>query len=292
MTIKLITIIGGSGFLGRSLAKKFVDSNFAVRVISRFDHNERNGKVEYIKSDIRDIDSSMIRTSHAIINLVGILFEKEKNQFNILQAEEPARLAQLAKAANISQFIHVSALGCDKVLTSQYAISKFAGEHNVLKHFADACIIRPSIIFGPEDDFFNRFAKMAKFSPFLPLIHNGATKFQPVYVEDVAHGIFEVMRLNQQGKIFEFAGPSIYNFKFLLEYILKLTHKSRILLPLPTNMCLVLADICKIIRMPLITKDQIELLKYDNIINDTLCLSFKDLGITPHSIEEIVPQYL
>jgi NADH dehydrogenase len=298
---KIITMFGGAGFLGRTLIKNLLHNNFQVQVVSRNCHNLQGleefvnlGLLKFILGDIRDPKKieDMIGNSYAVTNLIGILFEKTSGEFFKIHGEIAKNIAQAASNLNVEKLIHISALGIDKAITSRYAKSKLTGETEVLRSFHNATIIRPSIIFGIEDNFFNQFARMAKYSLFLPLIGGGITKFQPVFVDDVAQAIVKILNCEQYGgKIFELTGPQIYNFKEIMEFILKTINKKRLLLPIPFKFASIIGKIKELLPKPLLTSDQVELLKYNNI-NSKNYLGFEDLGILPKNIEDIVPLYL
>jgi NADH dehydrogenase len=295
-----ITVFGGSGFLGKALLKVLLQKQYTVRVASRFcqkiagfEEEIVAKRLEFANCDIKyqEAIDSVIGNSECVINLVGILFEKKKGDFYKIHTEGAKNIALAAKKKGVSKHIHISALGIDQAKTSSYAKTKLDGEIEVLKAFPEAIIIRPSIMFGEGDNFFNKFARMAKCSPILPLIGGGATKFQPVYVQDVANAIATILEGQYEGKIFELTGPEVYSFKELLEFILLTLNKKRILLPIPFMLAALIGKIGEIIPTPPLTADQVELLKYDNISTGAY-LGFNELGIFPKNIAEIVPYYL
>lgn len=298
---KLITIFGGTGFLGRVLLDKLLAHNYNIKIVSRTSKNLsiykneiNNGRLKFIIGDIKNhlIIKEHIQDSFAVINLVGILFEKNKGDFSQIHTEAAKNIAKAATELDIKKIIHISALGVDKAITSLYAKSKFAGEVAILEKNPNATIIRPSIIFGNEDNFFNQFAQMAKFSPILPLIGNGITKFQPVFVENIADAIIKILESElYYGKIFELAGTEIVTFKEILNIILNIISKKRILFPIPFMLARIIGKLAQLLPTPIITEDQVELLKYDNITTNNY-LTFNDLNIIPQTINEIVPDYL
>lgn len=298
---KIITIFGGSGFIGINLIKQLLKNEYKIQIVSRtcenlpeFEEFIKNGFLTFIKGDLKDLNliEKYVSDSWAFINLVGLLFEKRSGDFLTIHNKAAQKIALLANKIGVEKFIHISALGIDKALTSEYARTKLAGENLVLKEFPTATIIRPSIVFGSEDNIFNQFAQMAKFSPILPLIGGGATKFQPVYVQDVANTVIAILQSNDfAGKIFELTGPTIVSFKEILIFILKTIDKKRLLLNLPFFIAKIIGRLANLLPNPPLTADQVELLKYDNV-NSNRYLGFEDITIDPRTIEEIVPEYL
>src|SRR5213079_2524291 len=238
----LVTVIGGSGFVGRHVVRALAQRGYRVRVAVRrpdlAGHLQplgRVGQIHSVQANLRYPASveAAVRDADVVINLAGILFERGKQRFEAVQAEGAHQAARAAAAVG-ARMIHVSALGADPDSSSLYARSKAAGEAAVLGAAPDATIFRPSILFGPEDDFFNRFASMARMSPFLPLIGGGETKFQPVFVGDVAQAILKATSGQAKGgTIYELGGPEVRSFKQLMEYVLAVTERKRLLLPIP-----------------------------------------------------------
>jgi NADH dehydrogenase len=230
-----------------------------------------------------------LKGAQAAINLTGILFQKGQT-FEDVQADGAANVATAAAAAGVQALVHVSAIGADLESDSRYAVTKAQGEQAVREAFPAAVILRPSIIFGPEDGFFNKFATMARFFPALPLIGGGRTRFQPVYVGDVAQAIVTALS-HQDGRSFELGGPSTYSFKELLQLILYETGRRRVLVPIPFAIASLKAAFLQLLPNPLLTVDQVRLLKKDNVVSPTAA-GLVDLGITPTSVEAVVPAYL
>ena len=252
------------------------------------------GQITPLAANIRDQESvaRAIAGADAVVNLVAILHESGKQRFQALQAEGAARLAEAARSTGARHFVQVSAIGADAASNSAYARTKAAGEQAVLRAFPQAVILRPSIIFGPEDGFFNRFAAMAMTSPFLPLIGGGRTRFQPVYVGDVAAAVAAALRLPAaQGKTYELAGPSIYTFRELLEIMLAEIGRKRLLLPIPFAVAGLMGAVMQCLPRPQLTMDQVRLLKRDNVAAPG-ALGLADLGIRPNGLELILPTYL
>jgi NADH dehydrogenase len=300
----LITVYGGSGFLGRHLVRALAKRDYRIRVAVRRPelafHLQPLGKVGQIhavQANIRDAASveAAARGANVLINLVGILFERGRQRFNAVHTVGAEQVA-LAANAHGARVVHVSALGADENSPSAYARSKAAAERLVLSAQPTAIIMRPSIMFGPEDDFFNRFAALARISPALPLIGGGKTLFQPVYVGDVATAIANAVDGNASaGTIYELGGPEVRSFKQLMQYVLKTIERKRLLVPIPFFVAKLQAMFLQFMPTPLLTPDQVELLRVDNVVSDAAkggSRTLQGLGIEPEPIEAIVPTYL
>lgn len=304
MKDRVITVFGGSGFVGqyvvKYLAKQGALINVASRRPERADFLRTAGQVGQITLTYTNITNeevlrTIIANSDVVINLVGILFEKNYQKFSTIHAQSAERIAKLCNEYHIERLIHMSALGVDENGHSLYARTKHNGEKAVLNAYPDATIIRPSIIFGTEDNFFNQFARIASFSPFLPLIGGGHTKFQPVYVGDVAQAIIAILNQDDsKGLIYELGGPEIYSFRELLQHMLSITHQRALFLPLPTPLASFLATFLELLPTPPITRDQVKLLEHDNVVNPIKpgMSHFEDLAIHPTMLESITPSYL
>ncbi len=298
---RLVTVFGGSGFVGRHAVAHLARDGWQVRVAVRRPDEALFlkpagvvGQITPVAANIRDQASveRAVAGADAIVNLVAILHESGRQRFKALQAEGAARLAEAARRAGARQFVQVSAIGADAASDSAYARTKAAGEQAVLRAFPQAVILRPSIIFGPEDGFFNRFAAMAMTSPFLPLIGGGKTRFQPVYVGDVAAAVAAALTLPAaQGKTYELAGPRIYTFRQLLEIMLAEIGRKRLLLPIPFAVAGLMGAVMQCLPMPQLTLDQVRLLKRDNVAAPG-ALGLADLGIRANGLEPILPTYL
>jgi NADH dehydrogenase len=308
----LIVIFGGSGFIGRHLVKALAKRGKRVRVAMRRPHLGHElrvlgdvGQVQLVQANVRFPESvaRALEGASAAVNLVGLLYEKGSQKFGAVQADGARTIAEAAKAAGVSRFVHVSAIGADERSRSAYGLTKAQAEQAVRATLPTATIVRPSIVFGPEDEFFNRFADMAKFSPALPLIGGGKTRFQPVYVQDVAEAIANALdRADAQGRTFELGGPSVYSFKQLLQFILTTIERPRMLTPLPFGVAGTMgAFMDAAFRLnpfagPPLTGDQVEMLKTDNVVGvtgDRSIGTIADLGVSPlETVEAIVPTYL
>ncbi len=302
---RLVTVFGGSGFVGRHVVRALVQRGYRVRAAVRRPDLAGHlqplgavGQIHAVQANIR-VDESIrtaIEGSDAVVNLVGILYETGKQTFDTVQAQAPGAIAEAARDIGVADFVQMSAIGADAQSDSAYARSKAAGEAGVLEKKPGAVIIRPSIVFGPEDDFFNRFAAMARTSPALPLIGGGMTMFQPVYVGDVAEAVaLAIDGRAMRGSTYELGGPEVRNFKGLMELMLDVIGRTRLLIPVPWAMAKVMAAVMGMMPKPTLTSDQLRLLKHDNVvsieaINDVRTL--QGLGITPQSMETILPTYL
>jgi len=302
----LVTVFGGSGFVGRYAVRALAKQGWRIRVAVREPHLAPElkvmgdvGQVELVQANVRH-DASVraaLVGAQACVNLVGVLYEAGHQTFDAVHATAPGLIAEAAAAAGATQFVHVSAIGADANGSAGYARTKAAGEAAVRAAFPSAVVLRPSVVFGPEDGFFNRFGAMAAMSPVLPLIGGGQTKFQPVYVGDVAAAI--VAALSQEaaaGLTFELGGPGVYSFKALLELLCRETMHRRLLLPIPFPVATLLGKVgdiqAKLLPFPpQVTSDQVELLKSDNVASPDLP-GLADLGVAPTAVDAVIPTYL
>lgn len=305
MTKGLITVFGGSGFLGKYVIRELVKEGWRIRVPVRRPHTAQElkvignvGQVQLVQANLRYEDSvkQAVAGSDAVINLVALLFEEGKQSFESLHVQGAATLAKAAAAQGISNFVQVSAIGADAESDSDYSRTKAEGEQAVRAAIPTADIMRPSIIFGAEDQFFNRFAAMAQLAPALPLLGGGDTVFQPVYVGDVAQAIAKAVSKGSSSKAYELGGPRTYTFKELMQFMLETIDRKRFLVPVPwaaANMMGALGEISGMAPFvkPFLTRDQVKNLKVDNVVADD-ALGFEDLDIRLETIEAIVPTYL
>jgi uncharacterized protein YbjT (DUF2867 family) len=300
----LITIFGGSGFLGRHLVRALAKRHYRIRVAVRrpdlAGHLQplgRVGQIHAVQANVRHAGSveAAVRGAGVVINLVGILFERGRQRFDTVQVFGAEQVA-LAAANHGARTIQVSAIGADMHSASAYARAKAEGENAVLAAKPDATVFRPSIMFGPEDDFFNKFAALARILPALPLIGGGLTKFQPVFVGDVAEAVARAVDGNAKaGTIYELGGPEVRTFKQLMQYVLDVTERRRLLIPLPFALAKLQATFLQLMPKPLLTPDQVELLKTDNVVSpqaEAEGRTLAGLGIEPTAMEVIVPSYL
>ncbi|MGE0239046.1 MAG: complex I NDUFA9 subunit family protein [Parvibaculaceae bacterium] len=301
----LITLIGGSGFVGRHIVRSLAKRGYRIRVACRRPDLAGHvqplgvpGQIMPVQANVRYPDSlaAVSDGAHAVVNLTGVLYSAGAQSFDAIHVFGAEAAARAAKAAKAKLFIQMSALGADARSTSDYAKSKAEGEARARANFQGAIVLRPSIVFGPEDDFFNRFAAMARFSPALPLIGGGETKFQPVFVGDIAQAVTQLIDAGiASGRTYEFGGPEVMSFRQLLEFTLKTVGRKRLLVPLPWPVARIQAMILELLPKPLLTTDQVELLKRDNVVSQDAIAeqrTLPGLGITPRGIEAIVPAYL
>lgn len=301
MALARVVVFGGSGFIGRYVVKRLAAAGHPVRVACRDVERAKFlkpmgavGQISLLQTNVRypQTVTAACQGMDWVVNLVGILYESGSQHFDSVQAEGADTIAKAAAAAGASKLVHLSAIGADAESESLYAKSKAAGEAAVKAAFPSATIIRPSVVFGPEDDFFNRFADLARFSPALPLIDGGKTKMQPVYVGDVADAICQALEdASHAGKTLELGGPRVMSMKEIMEYTLAQSGKKRLLLPLPSSIAALQARVLELLPKPPLTRDQLKLLAHDNVVSEG-AKGFDDLGITPTPVESVVPRYL
>jgi NADH dehydrogenase len=302
MRHRLVTIFGGTGFIGRYVVCRLCERGARLRVISRSPsthghHLQPLGRVDQIVVQSADLSSEAalrraVAGSAGVVNLIGILHETRRQRFAEVQGALAGRIAAAARAEGATRMVQISAIGADPASSSAYARSKAEGERRVLEAFPDATVLRPSIVIGPEDDFFNRFAALARILPALPLIGGGHTRFQPVYVGDVAQAVVAALELEDcLGKIYELGGPQIYTFAELMRYMLRVVGRRRLLPSVPFGLAKIQARFLELLPEPPLTRDQVELLQVDNVVAPGMP-GLEALGITPTPIELIVPQYL
>ncbi len=300
----LVTIFGGSGFLGRHLVRALAKRGYRIKVAVRrpdlAGHLQplgRVGQIHAVQANLRYPESvkAAARGADVLINLVGILFERGRQRFAPVHTAGAGAVAQAA-AETGARMLHVSAIGADAHSRAAYARSKRAGEEAVLMATPSALIFRPSVMFGPEDDFLNRFAAMATTSPVLPLVGGGETRFQPVYVADVAQAIAAAADgLARPGMIYELGGPEAMNLKQILQFTLAAIERRRLLVPVPFALAKAIGSVAQFLPKPPLTPDQVELLKYDNVVSEAAKRerrTLEDLGIAPTALEAIAPSYL
>ncbi len=303
---KLVTIYGGSGFVGRYIARRMAQEGWRVRVAVR-NPNEALfvkpygavGQVEPVFCNIRDDASvaAVLEGADAVVNCVGLLEEKGNNTFGAVQAEGAGRIARLAAEHGVGQLVHLSAIGADGAAASEYSRTKAQGEKAVLDAFPGAVILRPSVIFGSEDTFFNRFAGMTRFGPVLPIV-GADTKFQPVWVDDVARAAVKGVLGQAAAGTYELGGPDVQSFRELMQDMLGIIHRRRLIVNLPFGVAKIVAGVMGfvqklsigIVSAP-VTGDQVKSLKVDNIVSEG-AKNFGDLDIQPTSLDAVLPDYL
>jgi uncharacterized protein YbjT (DUF2867 family) len=300
----LVTVYGGSGFLGRHVVRALAQRGYLIRVAVRrpdlafhLQPLGRVGQIHAVQANLRNAPSvqAAARDASMLINLVGLLFERGNQRFGTVHAHGAEQVA-LAASAHGARMVHVSAIGADENSRAAYARSKAEAEKLVLAALPQAVIMRPSVMFGPEDDFFNRFAALARISPVLPLIGGGTTRFQPVFVGDVAAAIANAADGKAKpGTVYELGGPEVKTFEELLRYMLATIERKRLLVPVPFFAAKIKAALLQYWPKPPLTPDQVELLKVDNVVSEAAKAegrTLQGLGIEPDSLEAIVPSYL
>lgn len=302
MATRVAAVFGGSGFIGRYVVKRLAAAGYTVRVAVRDTESAlflkpmgAVGQIVLLSASITS-DAGVARAvegADVVVNLVGILAEAQPGDFRRIHAEGAGRVAKAAAAAGVSKLVQISAIGALASAPSLYASSKGQGEQAVRAAFPAATILRPSVVFGPEDQFFNRFGAMAAVSPVLPVIA-GRSKFQPVYVGDVADAVMAALtREEAAGRTYELGGPKVWTFRELMAYILEQTHRRRLLWDMPMSLASLQASLLEKLpgRFKLLTRDQLLLLAQDNVVGASL-LGLKDLGVQPTPVELVVPRYL
>ncbi|MFP7672475.1 complex I NDUFA9 subunit family protein [Marivita sp. S0852] len=303
---KLVTIYGGSGFIGRYIARRLAKAGWRIRVAVRRPNEAIFvkpygvvGQVEPILCNIRDDQSvrAAMQGADAVVNCVGILAEAGKNTFDAVQSEGAARIARIAASEGIETFVHISAIGADADADSAYQRSKAKGEAAILEHMPNATILRPSIVFGAEDAFFNRFAGMTRFGPILPVV-GADTRFQPVYVDDVAKAACMALEGDAEGGIYELGGPEVNTFRELMEQMLTIIRRRRLIMNIPFFMASIMGAVSDLVNKisfslipSMITRDQVKNLRNDNVVSGQV-KTFETLGIQPVTLESVLPEYL
>jgi len=321
MAEKHITVFGGSGFLGHCVVQRLAATGAIIRVAGRHPSDAYDlqplgdvGQIVALRADVRDPVATAAACAgvDAVVNLVGILYESGKSSFRAIHVEGAGNVARAAAEAGATRLVHLSAIGADRRAPSEYGRSKAAGEKAVRDAFPAATILRPSVIFGPEDSFFNKFAALARILPVLPvfgcppprlvlgpggpsldLYGDGGSKFQPAYVGDVADAVARVIaRAEHAGATFELGGPNVYSFRALMEMLLAQIGRKRWLVPVPFWVAAVQAFFLEMVPgAPLLTRDQLRMMRRDNVVGRNAA-GFADLGIAPRAPETILPTYL
>ena len=296
---KVATVFGGNGFLGRYVVQRLAAEDWVVRLAGRRPADAQSLQTQGRVGQIVPVAASLaheaavaraVAGAGLVVNLVGILAEARPGDFQRVHAEGAGRVARLAAAAGVARLVHVSAIGADPSSPSAYGRSKAAGEAAVLAAFPEATILRPSILFGPEDQFFNRFAGLARLLPFMPVI-SGATRFQPVYVGDVADAVLAAADPARAGQLYELGGPRIASFRELLRLVLTITRRRRPLVELPEALVRLQIAVTGWLPNPPLTRDQWLMLGRDNVVAEG-ALGLAALGIAPKAMEAVVPGYL
>lgn len=303
---KLVTIYGGSGFVGRYIARRMAQAGWRVRVAVRRPNEAMHvkpygvvGQVEPVFCNIRDDASvrAVMQGADAVVNCVGTFDRKGKNSFDAVQDKGATWIARIAAEEGVAHLVHLSAIGADATSDSHYARSKAAGEAGILQHFPNAVILRPSVIFGPEDQFFNRFAGMTRLGPVLPVV-GADTRFQPVYVDDVAQAAVMGAMGRAVPGIYELGGPEAISFRGLMQQMLQVIRRRRLIANIPFGVAALMAGAMELVQTvtlglvpPQITRDQVRSLRRDNVVGDG-AKGFDALGITPVAVGAVLPDYL
>lgn len=300
MSGELVTIFGGAGFIGKTLVQHLAKAGYRIRVAVRRPNSALIvkplgdlGQVQVAQANIRNKASvaAVIKDADIVINLVSVLHESGSQSFEKLNVEGAANIAEVASYAGVKRLIQISAIGADGESPSKYARTKARGEKAVMEHFPNATILRPSVIFGPDDQFFNKFAGMAKMFRMLPVVC-GDTKMQPIYVGDVAKAIANAIQdENAVGKTYEIGGPKTYTLREIMELVNKVTEQNVPLIPVPIQLAYFQAFFLGMLPNPLLTIDQLRLLQKDNVVSEGMH-NLTDLGITGTPVEAILPNYL
>lgn len=300
-----VTIFGGTGFVGKQIVRELANLGMRIKVATRIPERAYDlrpcgvvGQIVPVSCDYNDPASigHAIKGSEYVINCIGILYKKRKNDFKRVHIQIPDMIARACAQHDVQRFVHISALGVDTG-KSRYAKTKAEGEDAIRRSFKNSIILRPSVIFGPDDEFFNMFARMAQILPALPLIGGGKTKFQPVYVGDVADAVVKALQIpatdksSPLGKTYELGGPEVLSFKAIYERLFDYIGYRKQLIPLPWPLARLKGAFLSLLPNPPLTGDQVVSLKTDNIVGED-ALTFKDLGITPTGMQLILPQYL
>lgn len=298
MERRIVTVFGGSGFIGRYVVRRLAAAEWIVRVAVRDTESALflkvagdPGQVVPFAADITDAASvaRAVEGAGAVVNLVGILYQRGRRSFRRIHVEGAATVARAARAAGAERLIQMSAIGADPNSAAEYGRTKAAGEQAAAEAFPGATVIRPSVVFGAEDDFLNRFAQMARIMPVLPVF---ATRFQPVWVGDVAEAFFRVLSdPATAGKTYELGGPQVVSFRQLMQLMLREIARERVLLPMPLGIAEIQAWFLEKLPVPPLTRDQVKLLGADNIVSPQ-ALTLRDLGIEPTAMEAVIPSYL
>ena len=301
MKQKEILLFGASGQIGRNLIRKLSKKNYKITAVTRNIHRKgyllktqaNPGYLELVELNnfISHKIDDLMKNCSVCINLIGILYEKKKNHFNIIHSDLPALLSKVAKKKSIKQLIHLSALGIDTSVDSKYAISKLDGENKVKENFPKAVILRPSLVYSVDDNFTTNFMSLLSILPMMPLYYEGKTKFTPIHVSDLANIIFNIVEKKIYGEIIECIGPEVLTFKEILLKILKSINKKRFLFSMPLFLAKINAKLFQLMPNPLLTIDQLRLLKYDNIVSNKYKTNFDFKMYANKKFEEEINRY-
>ncbi len=301
MKQKEILLFGATGQIGRNLIRKLTQNNYKITAVTRNTHRAgyilktqaNPGYLELV--EINNFNEKkvedLMRECSICINLIGILYEKKKDQFKLIHTDLPDLISQKANKLNIEKFIHLSALGIEKAIDSKYAESKLNGEKKIRQNFVNSIILKPSVVYSVDDKFTTSFMTLLSRLPFMPIYYNGKTKFTPIHVADLVDIIFKIIQSKHNDLVLECIGPEIFSFREIIQKLLNSIQKKRILLPLPETLASVSAKILQLLPNPLLTEDQLKLLKYDNIKSGLYKTNF-DIGFeTTKQFEDEINKY-
>ena len=301
MSYRQVTVFGGSGFLGRQIVRRLAGEGAAVRVAVRRPERAASltgfgasGAITAVRADVWQAATvgPAIEGSDAVVNTVGHYVERAGATFEAIHGQGAMQVARASAKAGVRRLVHISGIGADPASESSYVRARATGERLVREAFPEATILRPSVMFGPEDAFFNSLAAVARLLPVLPLFDTGAVKLQPVYVGDVAEAVARALAIEAaRGKIYELGGPRAYTYKALLQLLLRQLGRRRLLMPVPYFVWELLAAVMAPLPKRPISRDQVVLMKSDNVVGP-VALSFAELGLAPSAVEEILPSYL
>jgi uncharacterized protein YbjT (DUF2867 family) len=301
MDYRRVAVLGASGFVGRYVVQRLAAAGAVIAAAGRHAGTAGFlkpmgdvGQIACIETDLCDDEAlaAVIAGADSVVNAVGTLYECGRQTFDAIHHRLPARLGAAARAAGTRRIVHVSAIGADAQSPAAYGRSKAAGETALHAVFPGAVVLRPALVFGPEDSFFNRFAALARFAPALPLIGGGRTRFQPVYVGDVADAVMAALAMPEsENRLFELGGPEIHTFRALMELMLRTIGRQRLLVPVPFGLARVKAALLELLPVPPLTRDQVRMLERDNVVAPGMP-GLAALGITPTALELILPTYL
>ena len=291
MATELVTVFGGTGFLGRTIVRQLVDAHVQVRIAVRNPATEATNDIEQVQADVRDEAAvgGVIAGAQAAVNVVGLYVERGEETFNAVHVQGALHVARQAKRHGLGRLIHISGIGADPTSASPYIRARGQGELSVKKAFSDATIIRPSVLFGSQDAFLNALDSISRVLPVIPLFGTGQTRLQPVYVEDIAAAVAACLRgAASVGKTYELGGAEVRTYREILQHVLRHRGRRRALLPVPFFIWDILASGLSVLTAPLITRDQIALMRQDNVVHPG-AESFEELDVTPRSLNELLP---
>ncbi len=297
----LVTIIGANGFVGRHVVRELAKTGVRIRAAVRRPNEAMLlrtmgsvGQIQLVQANIRDTASLDVAITGAdtVVNLAGVIASRGKQTFHATHEQGAENVARICTEQGVRQLVHMSALGADIRSVSRYSQSKIRGEKEVLRNFPAATILRPSVIFGPEDNFFGRFAMLAKALPVLPLVGGGQTKFQPIYVDDVADAVVAILsKPDSRGQTYELGGPRVWTLEEVYKFVLDATHRTRMVIPLSFAMAKFASLFLQLLPGHILRPDQVNMLREDNVVSDD-AMTLADLGIIPQPAEIIMPKYL